>query len=96
MEFSGKLFAWDAQESGSWFFIRLPNELADFIRDVSGPGRGFGSVRVEARIGTTQWRTSIFPDSKSGSYVLPVKKHVRTAEGIDAGDVVAVALELVD
>ena len=35
-------------------------------------GAGFGSVRVEARIGDVVWRTSVFP-VKSGGYFLPVK-----------------------
>jgi hypothetical protein len=38
--------------------------------------------------------TSVFPSS-SGSYLLPVKKPVRRAEGLEAGDVVTVELELI-
>ncbi|MEZ5251296.1 MAG: DUF1905 domain-containing protein [Ilumatobacteraceae bacterium] len=47
-------------------------------------------------IGSSTWNTSLFPDSKSASYVLPVKKPVRTAEQIRAGDQVDVSIELVD
>ena len=51
----------------------------------------FGSVRVEASVGATTWRTSVFPDKVRG-YVLPVKAAVRRAEGLDVGDDVTVSL----
>ena len=50
---------------------------------------GFGSVRVQATIGQTTWATSIFPDTKSSSYLLPVKAAVRREAGIEEGDAVA-------
>ena len=49
---------------------------------------------MRATIGSTTWQTSVFPDSKTGCYVLPVKKSVRQAEDIDDDDPVDVALEL--
>jgi hypothetical protein len=53
----------------------------------------WGSIKVEATVGHTTWHTSIFPDDE-GSYVLPVKKEIRTAEEVDEGDLVEVILEL--
>ncbi|MGA8255415.1 MAG: DUF1905 domain-containing protein [Nocardioides sp.] len=82
-------------EGGSWVFLTAPIDVDEEIRLVSGPPRGFGSVRVEATIGTSTWRTSVFPSTTEG-FVLPVKKAVRTAERIDVGDVVDVTLRLVD
>lgn len=38
--------------------------------------------------------TSIFPDRKRGAYLLPIKRDVRTAEGLTAGDQVTVRLAL--
>jgi hypothetical protein len=93
--FDAELFAW-GDEPGSWHFLRLPVEVSAEIRDVPTAPRGFGSVRVTARSGATAWTTSVFPDKASGSYVLPVKKQVRTAEGLLAGDLVRVDLELED
>ncbi|MGB7880788.1 MAG: DUF1905 domain-containing protein, partial [Ilumatobacteraceae bacterium] len=58
--------------------------------------RGFGSVRVEVTVGSTTWRTSIFPDTKSESFVLPVKQAVRLAEGLGDGSPVVVILAIVD
>jgi len=83
--------------AGSWHFLTIPPEEAVevlFQAASSGPRRGFGSVRVEARIGDVSWRTSIFPQ-KSGGYILPVKAEVRRRAGIAAGDEVSVALELI-
>jgi hypothetical protein len=51
-------------------------------------------VRVTATIGGTVWKTSIFPDAKAGVYVLPLKKAVRKAEKVEAGDTATVKVEL--
>ncbi len=59
------------------------------------PAAGFGSRRVEVTVGATTWRTSVFPDNASASYLLPVKKAVRVAEGLDEGDEITVRLEVV-
>jgi len=52
-------------------------------------------VRVEVTIGATTWRTSLFPDSKRQTYVLPVKKDVRRREGLVAGAAAGVDLEVI-
>lgn len=71
--FSADVFAWD-EDGPSWRFLRLPVEVADEVRDVAGKSAGFGSVRVNVRIGETTWATSVFPEKASSSYLLPVKK----------------------
>jgi hypothetical protein len=81
-------------DTGSWHFLTLPVELSEDIRLETGPRRGFGSIRVEACIGSTTWRTSLFPDAATGSLVLPVKKPVRRAEGLRAGTTCEVTLQL--
>jgi len=81
--------------TGSWHFVTLPPEFSDGIRMLRGPKTpGFGSVRVTAELGGSTWRTSIFPDSKSGAFVLPIKAEVRKREGVTAGDTVTVAVEI--
>ena len=82
-------------DPGSWHFLTLPPEVSDDIELEAGPRKGFGSVRVEASIGSTTWRTSLFPDATAGSFVLPVKKHVRHAERLRAGATCAVTLEVI-
>ena len=94
--FQAELWLWDARRNDSWVFVTLPAGESEEIRDLAGGlRRGFGSLRVRATIGTSTWATSIFPDSRAG-YVLPVKRPVRLAQGLDVGDVAAVTVELVD
>ncbi|MFH8252513.1 DUF1905 domain-containing protein [Microbacterium sp. B2969] len=95
VEFDGEIFRWDAR-TDSWFFTALPVELSEQIREIPRPYRGFGSVRVIARVGASTWRTSIFPDSSHGAYVLPLKKKVRDAESLVDGGPVSVRLEVLD
>jgi hypothetical protein len=94
--FDAELWLWDARRTQDWTFVSLPASQSEEIRDLAGGlRRGFGSVRVRATIGSSTWMTSIFPDSQAG-YVLPVKRSVRVAEGLDVGDVAVVTVELID
>jgi hypothetical protein len=87
---------WEHQGSAAWFFLSLPEEIADDIDERFGHlEAGFGSLRVEVTIGSTTWRTSIFPDTKRGTYLLPVKKQVRTAEGLVESSACSVELRVV-
>ncbi|GAA1948754.1 DUF1905 domain-containing protein [Microbacterium deminutum] len=95
-EFTGEVYRWAAREDAAWFFTDVPLELSGDIREIPRPYRGFGSVRVCARVGGSEWRTSIFPASASGSYVLPLKKAVRDAEHLVDGGPVVVRLEVLD
>jgi hypothetical protein len=95
--FDAELWRWDARRTDSWVFVTLPKDASEEIRElVTGPPRGFGSVRVRVTMGTSSWTTSIFPDAASGCFVLPLKRAVRTAEDLDVGDVATVTVELVD
>ena len=96
IEFDGEIFRWDARSDAAWYFTAVPPELSEEIREIPRPYRGFGSVRVRAIIGGSEWSTSIFPDSTSGSYVLPLKKKVRDAESLVDGGPVSVRLEVLD
>jgi hypothetical protein len=88
------LWIWKGEAAGRWYFITVPDEQSDEIRAQAFAGpRGFGSVKVEARIADITWRTSVFP-LNSGGYVLPVKKEIRCRADIAAGDEVTVSLEL--
>lgn len=93
MSFEAEL--WEHDGPGGWHFVTMPLPLTEDVRERAGEhARGFGSLRVRATVGGTTWETSVFP-GKDG-YVLPVKKPVRRAEDLLAGDLVEVALELRD
>jgi len=92
--FTAELWRWEAQ--GAWFFVTVPAQESAVIRERPRPPRGFGSVRVQATIGSTTSSTSVFPDSTRSAYVLPVKKSVRRAEDLEEGDDAAVLLEVLE
>lgn len=96
-EFATTLWLWSGGGGGgSWHFVTVPEGISDEIADLTAGRRaGFGSVKVRARIGSTQFETSVFPSTEQEAYILPVKKSVRTAEHLTAGDRVTVRLELV-
>ncbi|MBT4917183.1 DUF1905 domain-containing protein [Candidatus Peregrinibacteria bacterium] len=78
----------------AWHFMTISIEISEQIKAFNEmPRRGFGAVAVEAKIGNTAWKTSIFPEKK-GTYVLPVKSDVRKKEQISSGDKVEVMITL--
>ena len=81
------------QDSGQagWHFFTVPKkETAQIQKDFKHLQKGWGSIPVNVTIGTTTWRTSIFPDKKSGVFLLPLKKDVRKKEGIFEEDMITV------
>lgn len=77
ISFEGKL--WKYQGQAAWYFMTLPSEYTQDLKSLRDPfAKNFGSIRVTAKIGSVSWQTSIFPDSKSDTFLLPVKKEVRT------------------
>lgn len=91
-EFSAALWRWEARPD-LWVFVTLPLPQSQEIADVPRPRAGFGAVPVRVRCGTSTWTTSIFP-GEDGAYVLPLKKAVREAQGLELGDVARFSLEL--
>jgi hypothetical protein len=97
MKVSFQAELWLHEGEAPWHFVTLPREIADEIEETGGEvRRGFGAVKVSVTIGSTTWATSLFPDTKAASYVLPVKRMVREREGLAAGDTVSVSIVVVD
>lgn len=90
VEFAGEVWLYPGE--AGWHFITLPPELADLIDEEVGERAGFGSIAVEVTVGSSTWRTSLFPDRGAASFILPVKKAVRDTEGLEAGSVARVRL----
>lgn len=96
VEFTGELWRWAARRE-LWTFVTLPDDFSDRIVAVVGEmTNGWGSVRVDARVGDTRFRTSVFPDTDRGAYILPIKRAVRDAEGLELGAPVTAEVVLVD
>ena len=96
MTYAFEAAVWEWSSKTSWFFVSLPEDEADEIEERFGRrAAGFGSIRVEVTIGSSTWRTSLFPSNEQKTYVLPLKQAVRTAEGLGPGSVAAVELVVV-
>jgi len=95
--FSFTAEVWEHEGPAAWHFVSLPEDVADEIEATFGHrAAGFGSLRVEVTVGATRWSTSIFPDRRRGTYVLPVKKAVREAEQLAAGATPTMQLRVID
>lgn len=79
----------------AWRFVTLPRDISNEIGiRYKNQKKGWGSIPVLVTVGKTSWETSIFPDKKSQSYLLPMKSEVRKKEGIVDGDKVAVSIRI--
>ena len=84
---------WLYPGKGGWHFANLSPKLSSEIRvRFSSEARGWGSLPVRVRIGETEWKTSLFPDAKSRSYLFAIKAAVRRSEHISAGDTITAAV----
>ncbi len=78
-----------------WHFLSVPKkETAEIKKAFAGKTKGWGSLPVEAKVGKTSWKSSIFPESKSNTYLLPLKAAIRRAESIFADDTVTFAIKI--
>jgi hypothetical protein len=92
--FSAALWKWTGKSA--WFFIDVPKEFADEIRFFAPDSkRGFGSVRVAAKIGDTVWKTSIFPSKSKGSYILPIKAEIRKKNALKDGSIAEIQIDII-
>lgn len=93
--FSFKSKVWLYPGMAGWHFVTLPTKLAGQIgAQYHSRRRGWGSLPVEVTVGKTTWKTSIFPDKKSQSYLLPLKAEVRKKERIGEGDAITISLTI--
>lgn len=100
-------------DRGTYHLVIFTGDIAEQIamharlhRLEYGRQRGFGSVKVIARIGETQWKSSVFPQKATApssseaigqqerEWILLVSKKVMRAEDLGEGENVAVELEL--
>jgi Domain of unknown function (DUF1905) len=97
MEFTFTSLLWEWQGKGAWCFVSLPQEYYEVIKQLSaGAKKGFGSVRVVVQVGSTTWRTSVFPDSRTKTFLLPIKKEVRSKEALGVDSLITVHVRLAD
>jgi hypothetical protein len=91
LEFRGEIIHW--RGPAPFYFVTVPDEQSAAIEAISSlVTYGWGVIPVKARIGSTDFTTSLFP--KGDLYLVPVKVAVRRAEKLTLGDEVAVHLHL--
>ncbi len=102
VDFSFVAELWLYQGKAAWYFFSLPPEVADAIAELNDAAmgrrgaRGFGSVRVQVQLGDSFWETSLFPDRKLATYLLPVKKQIRLAQKLTPGAIAQLSVRLVN
>jgi hypothetical protein len=78
-----------------WHFVTLPEDISEDIKQhFGGIKRGWGSIPVKVSIDSVQWETSIFPDKKLNSYLLPIKADVRKKANVAADDLITLQIEV--
>jgi hypothetical protein len=89
IEFTGAIWFW--RGPAPWYFVTVPAEPSSDLKAIAGfVTYGWGVIPVRARIGQTEWRTSLFP--KDDRYLVPIKASVRQAENLAEGDTVTIRL----
>ena len=95
MNYSFKTVIWIYGGEGAWHFATVPSEISSEIKEISAPiKRSFGSVKIIANIGKSTWQTSLFPDGKTGCYILPIKKSIRLVENLEANKLASIKISL--
>jgi hypothetical protein len=79
---------WRYPGPAGWFFVKIGKKNSDEVKFV------WGYVRVEARMGSSCWTTTLFPTKEKG-YLLAIKSAIRKSENIDEGDVVTIEFSLI-
>jgi len=78
-----------------WHFVGVPKKESEQIKKNFGAhAKGWGSIPVRVTLGKSTWNTSIFPDKRSGTYLLPLKAKVRKDEEIFADDTVTIEISI--
>ncbi len=101
-KFQSRVIVWNAgnverkDDSGSWRFARVPEDISAKIKEMQKGRlrRGWGAVYVLAKTGKTEWKTSVFPDRRSATYILPLKKQIRYEENLYDGIDIIVSIEV--
>lgn len=72
-------------------FVEVPEAQSKKIKEISRSlTYGWGVIPVTAKLGKTEWKTSLFP--KKGRYLIPLKDLVRKSESVELGDHITINL----
>ncbi len=69
-----------------WLFVAMPEEMAREIREnLKFQEEGWGRMKATAKVGNSEWSTAIWFDTKSNTYLLPIKAAIRKKEEVEPG-----------
>jgi hypothetical protein len=82
-DYTASFQRYNENDTGGWYFLFMPKELAKIIREsYKWREEGWGRMKITAQIGNSEWKTSIWFDTKHDTYLLPVKAEIRKKEKI--------------
>jgi len=83
-EFTATFRRYKEEDACGWNFLFMSKELAKEIRaNFKWREEGWGRMKVTVKIGKSEWKTSIWFDTKHDTYLLPVKAEIRKKEKIE-------------
>lgn len=89
--FTGAIVEW--RGPAPFLFVPVPDEhVAELRYAAREASYGWGCVPATARIGATEFTTSLFP--RGDTYFVPVKVAVQRSESVAQGDRVAVTVTI--
>lgn len=66
-----------------WTIVLLPKEISIEIREsFKRLEEGWGRMKVNVKVGNSEWKTSIWFDTKHDTYLLPLNVKIRKKENI--------------
>jgi len=101
-KFKSRVIVWSGgdashgDDSSHWRFTRVPEDISVKIKEMQKGRlrRGWGAVYAKAKVGKSEWQTSVFPDRRSATYILPLKKKIRHEEDLYDGAEFAFTIEV--
>ena len=90
-QFSAKL--WRDNPVNGWYFTTIPKDYSKEIRDnLQWQEEGWGRMKATAIINDLAWNTSIWFDTKSKCYILPVKSEIRKKLSLKEDDLLMISI----
>ncbi|MFN8145796.1 MAG: DUF1905 domain-containing protein [Bacteroidia bacterium] len=86
---------WKYSGPAGWYFVSLPKKISKEIRThFKSVEQGWGRLPAKIKMGSTEWQSAIWFDTKQDTYLLPLKAAVRKKEGLTEGKKTTVTIFL--
>ncbi|MCC6817128.1 MAG: DUF1905 domain-containing protein [Saprospiraceae bacterium] len=93
IQFSFSAKVWQYSGKGRWYFVTLPTNLSATIRkEFKSEEKGWGRLTCTVTIESSEWKSSIWYDSKKSAYLLPIRSEIRLKENIQIDQLLKVKI----